>query len=238
MRMRRLLGAVGGALLVVGLAACGGGGSSGKADAGPGTELNPFFNPYKHALFLTGQAEVGPAAAALDSAMTAFKHLVEHPPESWKEDPGWPERREAMGASLVAADTLLQHGRTADSHEALEAVRYQLRDQNRAAGLDGWPDELLAFHDPMEEMVMAGDAEAMEDAVPTVREALKDLESFADPSWTDADRARKQQAMSLFAAQLDSVAAALREGGSLEAAHPHAVRIKQAFVKLYLGSTY
>ncbi len=200
--------------------------------------LNPFFTPYKHALLLTGQGNVGASEAALDSARAAWRRVASHPPVPYRGDAGWMERRDAVLRSLVDAGGFLHDGRAADAHESLEAVRYQLQAQNQAVGVEGWPDLLLEFHDPMEDLVTSDDPDVMEDQVPVLRESLADLEAFSDSTWSPTRLAAKAAQVERLAAALDSVAAPLRGGASLDEVRPRAKALKQAFVAIYMKSEY
>ncbi len=212
-----------------------GGSSSPRAVA---TAINPFFTPYKHALLLTGQGDAGASEAALDSARAAWRRAASRPPVSYREDAGWVERRDAVTASLTDATDFLKAGRLPDAHEALEAVRYRLQAQNQAVGVKGWPDLLLEFHDPMEDLVTSDDPDVMEDQVPVLRESLADLEAFSDSTWSPTRLATKAAQVERLAAALDSVAAPLRNGASLDEVRPRAKALKQVFVAIYMKSEY
>ncbi len=200
--------------------------------------LNPFFGPYKRALFLSGQPDAEGAAASLDSARTAFAELSAHPPDAFGKDGGWPARRRAMGDSLAEAGRLLKAGEAAAAHRVLEPVRYQLREQNDAVGYTGWPDMLLTFHDPMEDLVRAPDVESMEDQVAGVREALEDLRAYRDPRWSPLEWQRTGTMVDSLAAAVGSVASALRDDAPLSEVRPRALALQRIFVRLYLKSSY
>jgi hypothetical protein len=216
------------------LAGCGGG-SSPRTVA---PTLNPFFTPYKDALYFSGQGKVEASVAALDSARTAWRRVASRPPVPYRNDGGWPERRDAVMRSLADAADFLHEGHAPDAHESLEAVRYQLQAQNQAVGVQAWPDLLLEFHDPMEDLVTADDTEQMEDQVPVLRESLGDLRAFTDSTWTPAQTRAKAAGVENLAAALDSVTAALRNGAALDAVRPRARALKQAFVAVYMRSEY
>ncbi len=200
--------------------------------------LNPFFVPFRRALHMTAMGDTA-AAAALDSAHAAWREFADHAPKTYTDDIGWPGRRDDVETALALATSLLAKGDPSAAHLALEPVRLHLRDQNRAVGIVGWPDLLLVFHEPMEELVEAKDAQFMRSRVVALRLALKGLNGFPLQGFDSQERARAGLRLGEIAVELDSLEISMGEG-TADLAEPqrHARQLKRAFVDLYTNSKY
>ncbi len=200
--------------------------------------LNPFFVPYNRALYMTSQGDPA-AAAALDSAHAAWAAFADRAPKVYTDDVKWPARRDDVETALVHAVTLLRRGDTKAAHLALEPVRLQLSDQNHEVGIVAWPDLLLAFHEPMEELVEAKDAQFMRSRVVALRLALSKLGGYPLGRFNAAERERMGLRLNQIAVELDSVEISMGEtAADLAEPHRHATQLKKAFVDLYTHSRY
>ncbi len=133
--------------------------------------LNPFFVPYNRALYMTSQGDPA-AVGVLDSAHAAWAAFADRAPKVYTDDVKWPTHRDDVETALAHAVSLLRKGDTKAAHLALEPMRQHLSDLNHEVGIVAWPDLLLAFHEPMEELVEAKDAQYMRSRVVALRLAL------------------------------------------------------------------
>ena len=200
--------------------------------------LNPFFVPYNRALYLTSQGDPA-AGAVLDSAHAAWAAFAARAPKVYTDDVKWSARRDDVETALTHAVTLLRRGDAKAAHLALEPVRLHLSDQNHEVGIVAWPDLLLAFHEPMEELVVAENAQFMRSRVVALRLALSKLGGYPLGRFTAGERERMGLRLNQIAVELDSVEISMGEtAADLAEPHRHAMQLKKAFVDLYTHSRY
>lgn len=200
--------------------------------------LNPFFVPYNRALHLISLGD--PAApAALDSAHTAWAVFADHAPKVYTDDVKWSARRDDVELALVHAVSLLRKGDAEAAHRTLVPVHMHLSDRNHEAGIVGWPDLLLEFHDPVDEMVTARDAQFMRSRVVALRLALNKLSGYPLGRFSASERELMGKRLNQIAVELDSVEISMGEtAADLTEPHRHAMQLKKAFVDLYTHSRY
>jgi hypothetical protein len=78
----------------------------------------------------------------------------------WPQDAGWRRTLAAVQGHIRKANDLATRRQWPESHEALEAVRMDLKRARDARGLDYLLDRYTAFHEPMEHLAAAGTAAA------------------------------------------------------------------------------
>jgi len=110
---------------------------------------------------------------------------------------------------------------------------------NHEVGIVAWPDLLLAFHEPMEELTEARDAQFMRSRVVALRLTLSKLGGYPLGRFNVAERERMALRLNQIAVELDSVEISMGEtAADLTEPHRHAMQLKKAFVDLYTHSRY
>jgi hypothetical protein len=134
-----------------------------SAASAPTDVMLAFDRLYIPPLFLTGSAGKsadGPARAdaALQRLVAAWPALHDQLRAVWPQDAGWRRTLAAVQGHIRKANDLATRRQWPESHEALEAVRMDLKRARDARGLDYLLDRYTAFHEPMEHLAAAGTA--------------------------------------------------------------------------------
>jgi hypothetical protein len=138
--------------------------ASTAATAAPLDDMVAFDAVYIPALAQTSAA--GSDAKAAPKAQAAMQRLVQQWPQhkdrlaAAGRDAGaaaaWNKGLAAVERDIRSAATATGAGRFGDAHEALEPVRITLMQLRQQQGMDYFVDSLTAYHEPMEELALAG----------------------------------------------------------------------------------
>jgi len=96
------------------------------------------------------------AAARLRAAWPSLQQALLARPPAPARSAAWSRAVQQAGRQLSLAEQAMTKGDWKEAHEALEPVRIALMKERQAAGLDYFVDRLTAFHEPMEELALAG----------------------------------------------------------------------------------
>ena len=93
--------------------------------------------------------------AALQSQWPALKQRLAL---TWGTElpAGWSDALASTGRHIEAASSAARQDDWSQAHEALEPVRVELMKVRQRQGLDYFVDRLTAFHEPMEQLALAG----------------------------------------------------------------------------------
>ena len=208
-----------------------------------------FDKAYIPALALTSQGEAEKskvAMARLDQAWHFYSnaHRQDNPgDESWMK--GFVE----IEQWIREADTVVASGgKLIDAHNVLEHVRISLMQLRQNHGVDYYPDHLTAFHEPMEEIVLAAKGKTpatfTEQDLAKIRNTIPALEARwsavrkarFDPAnyGLDTERAAKvKRFLELETEAMETLKKAL-SGSDKAAMIQSAVAIKPPYAQLYM----
>ena len=124
-----------------------------------------FNEVYKKALLTTGQGKTEEAAATAKQAddlwIKIFNDFVNNPPKEYRGTEDWVEKMKGLSSLVMEADEKVGQGDLEEAHEKLETVRKNLKELRAENKIRSISDDMLAFHDVMEEITaMESRAEA------------------------------------------------------------------------------
>lgn len=164
-----------------------------------------------------------------------------NPPPAWTQALGEVDRR------LTATHAAVEQARWHDAHEELEEVRIILMQARRAQGMDYFVDRLTTYHEPMEQLALAGSQLKPEQLTPAKRADLAKAYDAARALWSGIEQvgldaashglntARENQLRQGLAAEraaLDALGQALRTGDAA-AVLKAAGAIKPPFARVF-----
>lgn len=208
-----------------------------------------FDKAYIPALALTSQGDSEKSKVAMARLNQAWRFYSNAHRQDNPGDESWMKGFAEIDQWIREADTIVARGnKLIDAHNVLEHVRIILMQLRQNHGIDYFPDHLTAFHEPMEEIVLAAKGKTpetfTEQDLATIRNTLPALEARwsavrkarFDPAkyGLDGERAAKvKQYVELETAAMDKLKKAL--AGSDEATMiQSAVAIKPPFAQLYM----
>ena len=135
----------------------------GSAQAAPLDDMVAFDAIYIPALAMSTNASQDPAAtpkakATLAALAQQWPALRQRLAATWGPQPptGWPQTLASVGQHIETAMAASGRSDWKQTHEALEPVRIDLMKARQRQGMDYFVDRLTAFHEPMEELALAG----------------------------------------------------------------------------------
>ena len=175
-------------------------------------DYNAMNHFYKQTLFLTGKAQREEAVANLDELKPAFAAFAakytSYRPYGLKGDTQLDSDFAAVGKILADVDPLVRSGDLHQAHLDLEKVRPVFQDVFKRNGFSMLAVALVDFHDAMElildaanakdaakvsslypevsDKLMVVEAEANDDEIVAIRQALDDLHAAAQSAQLDA----------------------------------------------------
>lgn len=187
------------------------------------------------------------AAARLRAAWPSLQQALLARPPAPARAAAWSRALQQAGRQLTLAEQAVAKGDWKEAHEALEPVRIALMKERQAAGFDYFVDRLTAFHEPMEELALAGASLAPGAVDAPRRRELEQAYASARALWraveqnlpdarsyglSAAREAQFRQGLAAEAAALSRLSDALRgsDNGALLAA---ARAIKPPFAKVF-----
>lgn len=179
------------------------------------------------------------AAARLQQAWPALQQALAAQPPAPAQRTAWQQMLQQAGRHMADADKAIARNDWARAHEALEPVRIGLMKVRQAAGFDYFVDRLTAFHEPMEELVLAagkGSLAGMEPVFAHAAALWRAVESHpVDAATYRLSTQRQSQLRAGLAAEaqaLSRLSDALR-GGDTAAALAAAKAIKPPFARAF-----
>jgi DNA-binding protein len=208
-----------------------------------------FDKAYIPALALTSQGDAAKSKVAmvrLNQAWGVFSKAYRH------DNPGdktWEKAFVSIDLRIAEADAIVARGEhLADAHEALEQVRIILMELRQEHGMHYFVDYLTAFHEPMEEIVLAAKGKSpatfTEQDLRTIRRAIPKLDikwnavrnARFDPKAFGFDATRASKESQLIEAETEAIASLEKalSGSDKGAIIQHATAIKPPFAQLFM----
>ena len=136
---------------------------AGPASAGPFADferdLAGAYAPYRTALFQTNQKDKAATEQALANFEARWSGLMkayrQTPPPQYADDVKWPDTIAAIERVLAKAKGETGKGDLVAAHETLEAIRDELGALRRRNGVVVFSDRMDAYHEKMEETLLA-----------------------------------------------------------------------------------
>jgi hypothetical protein len=208
-----------------------------------------FDQTYIPVLALTSQGDAAKSKVAmekLDQAWAVFSkaHQGDH-----ASDEAWGKGFAAIDMHIAEAGAIVAQGEhLEDAHEALEQVRIILMELRQKHGVDYFVDYLTAFHEPMEEIVLAAkgknpatfteaDYAKIQHAIPHLDARWRAVrDARLDPQVFGFDGARAAKAAQLIGSETEQIALlkAALAGSDKTAMIQRAVAIKPPFAQLFM----
>ncbi len=211
-----------------------------------------FDAVYIPPLFLTGSAPKsaeGPmrAKAALARLQSRWPLLRARLEAAWPGDGGWRRTLDTVQGHIDSSTRYAAAGDWTHAHESLEQVRLSLMKARAARGMNYALDRFTAFHETMEQVVVAGSNWDAARLSPTQRSELERLYARARARWravetlnldsralalTPTREAQLRKAMDDESAALAKLSLVLR-GDDAAALLKAAADIKPPFIRAY-----
>jgi len=118
-----------------------------------------FNEAYKKALLSTGQEKAEEALKSSEDAnnlwIGIFNDFVNNQPQEYKETTDWVERMKSLSTLIITSNDMVKEGEFKEAHEKLEMVRKKMREIREENNIRNISDDMLTFHDVMEEVAEA-----------------------------------------------------------------------------------
>jgi hypothetical protein len=204
---------------------------------------------YIPALAFTNEGDAAKSAAAMSALMAGWKRYHGAHRSDYPQDPDWAKAFDRTGKFIMAAARIMKdpRGSLVEAHDALEQVRVSLRHLRRSEQIDYFPDHLTAFHEPMENIVLAAKGKSPSDLsdedLDEIRSSLPDLlstwESLRnapfDPARLKLDERQANMARQLMQQETETIDAfrVAMDAGDRATMLRQAMALKPPFVQLY-----
>lgn len=129
------------------------------AHAGMQEDMVKFDQVYIPALSLSNQGKPQ-TAAAMDRLLETWSWFKQSYAYSNSGDSQWNFDMTQIENQLMEAQRLIERKAYPDAHEALESVRFTLMGMRERIGMAYFIDELIRFHQPMEDIALKAKAAA------------------------------------------------------------------------------
>jgi hypothetical protein len=213
------------------------------------TDSATFDRAYIPALALTNQGDAEGSRVAMTQLNRAWRVYENAHREDYPGDNTWKAGFVEIGKRIAEAGTIVERGtRLADAHEALERVRVILMQLRRKHGVDYFLDYQTAFHEPMEEIVLAAKGKTPATLMPRDLAKIRDTIPTLEARWNAVrnarfvpadfgfDSARAAKMNHFLALETDAIAAlkGALVGADKTAVIQRAVALKPPFAQLYM----
>lgn len=145
-------------------------------------KVKAFNDVYKKALFSTGKEQIEEAKKSTTASFKLWSEIVtefkDSKPESYKNTNDWELKLneildlEQKSLDLVLKDNFLE------AHEELEMVRKKLRELRQENGIKNISDDMLNFHDIMEEVDVSENKAQALSYLDSLKTSLNDLKKY------------------------------------------------------------
>jgi hypothetical protein len=204
---------------------------------------------YIAALALTSQGKVAESRKAMEILGGSWNQFKDRHYGANPDDPQWKKDLDAVDHMIAeAAQIVVSDRKVTDAHEALEEVRMVMMKLRARNGIEYFVDQLTAFHEPMEAIVLAAKdktPETLSDAdMQRIRETLPEAEKLwaramaenLDGPTYQLEASQLERARKLMQAEQQALAAlkSALAGGDKPSIIKAAVAIKPNFAALFM----
>ena len=161
--------------------------------AGPRRDMLAFDAVYIPALAATSaasqDASVAPRArATLDRLAAAWPALQPRLQAAWPGERAWTKELADVGGRIAEAGVEVRRGGFGAAHEALETVRLTLMAARQRHGMEYFVDALTEYHEPMEQLALAGSKLKPAQVDAAARARLEQAFTHARALWLAVER--------------------------------------------------